>query len=488
MVTDKWLVWYGFHSHISSEFCSLLFQQQKRLIDSKVEESTHTYSASTKFDPVLSGNVTIKYQSSQRLMDEICEMNDRKKAIVDSKAAASTNGAKKSKVSPTISATTMKRNDVKKFVEELCRRTNIAVQEIAQQQSIYQQQNSSSSNNNSCNTHNHSAALPIKRGDRIELEGHPPVYTFVYHRDKKWKKPYCIKINATHYNKLYTMFVQVHNNSGSGNTTAEDQDDHLRFRDRHGKLTMTTHVFHYLVMILLLRYSSLSGGQLLLDLRGGGMQGAVHDSVFDTLSQVFVAPPQLHDTIVECFASPLNAYVLSGYYSAFASDIDWHFGSRGNFLNEWICDGCCEANPPFAPGIMSAMADRIQSNILLANERDSPVTFIVIVPHGGSDHDPHRAAAKRFGSIALQQMTQSEYCTYHFILPAKDHGYIEGAQHLRPTRYKESLYDTSIVVLQSHKARTNTEQQQPVMDQTTFEEQIRQAFVSRHRTEVESRK
>lgn len=396
-------------------------------------------------------------------------MHDKKKESAKAAAAAApATTFKKSKTSTSgPSSVALKRNDIKKIVQELCRRTNTAVLEIAQQQGIYEQQNSSN---------NHSAALPIKRGDRIELEGHPPVYTLVYHRDKKWKKPYCIKINATHYNKLYTMFVQVHH-GGSNDGQC------LLFKDSHGKLTMTTHVFHYLVMILLLRYSSLSGGQLLLDLRGGGMQGAVHDSVFDTLSQVFV--PQPHDTIVECFASPLNAYIISGFYSAFAADIDWHFGSRGNFLNEVICDGCCEANPPFAPGIMSAMADRIQSNIEIANERDSMVTFIVIVPHGGSDNDTHRAAAKRYGSIALQQMIQSEFCTYHFILPAKEHGYIEGAQHLRPTRYKESLYDTSVVVLQSTKARTNTDR---YMDRSTFEEQIRQAFVSRHRMEVESRK
>ena len=433
-------------------------------------------------------------------MDEICEMNDKKKEKADGKAVLSTTSSKKKSKTASSSATTpiLKRNDIKKIVQELCRRTNVAVLEIAQQQSIYQQQQQQNNNNNSSST-NRSAALPIKRGDRIELEGRPPVYTLVYHRDKKWKKPYCIKINATHYNKLYAMFVQVHH-STTATATSSTNDNHddpllpLVFKDRHGKLTMTTHVFHYLVMILLLRYSSLSGGQLLLDLRGGGMQGAVHDSVFETLSQCFVVP-SLHDTMVECFASPLNAYLSSGYCSAFGADIDWHFGSRGNFWTEWMWDGCCEANPPFAPGLMSAMADRIQCNIDVANERDSMVTFIVIVPHGGSDHDVHRAVAKRSGSVALQQMTRSEYCTMHLILPAKEHGYIEGAQHLRPTRYKESLYDTSVVVLQSHKARIHTKHNHiknsnttTTMDQNMFEEQIRQAFMSRHRMEVERRK
>ena len=136
------------------------------------------------------------------------------------------------------------------------------------------------------------------------------------------------------------------------------------------------------------------------------------------------------------------------------------------------------------------MADRIRTNIDWANNNNNAqdsiaVTYCVIVPHGGSDTDVHRAVVKRYGSIALAQMTKSAHCTYHFILPAKEHGYIEGAQHLRPTRYKESLYDTSVVVLQSEKARAETEAR---MDRQTFEEQIRQAFVSRHRTEVESRK
>ena len=37
--------------------------------------------------------------------------------------------------------------------------------------------------------------------------------------------------------------------------------------------TMVERSFHVLVMALLLRYSALSGGGLLDDLRGGGMQG-----------------------------------------------------------------------------------------------------------------------------------------------------------------------------------------------------------------------
>jgi hypothetical protein len=88
----------------------LFFCFKIRLIDSKVEEGTHTYSSSTKFDPVLSGNVTVQYQSSQRLIDEICEMNDKKKD--NAKASVSTTTHKKSKTSTSVpSSVALKRNE-----------------------------------------------------------------------------------------------------------------------------------------------------------------------------------------------------------------------------------------------------------------------------------------------------------------------------------------------------------------------------------------
>ena len=53
---------------------------------------------------------------------------------------------------------------------------------------------------------------------------------------------------------------------------------------------------------------------------------------------------------------------------------------------------------------------------------------------------------------------------------------------MRPTRYKESLYDTSVIVLQSKQARRQE------LDTARLEEKIREAFASRHRDEVERRK
>jgi len=389
---------------------------ERWLIDSKLEEQKRNNGTSS--DPVLS-MVRLEYDSSQRLLEEIRE-------------------------------TGMKRPDAKKLVQDLCRRTGTADREIAQQQEL------------------HAGRVPLKKGDRIDLEGRAPVLTLVYHRPKHFAKPFCIKLNSSHYDKLRDMFNRVHNNTASS-------EQPLRWTEA-GKPTKLTHAFHELLMVLLLRYSSISGGQLLLDLRGGGMQGAIHGQVFQVLAGFFPNGP-----LLECFGSPLNAY-LPSFGSAFRDDLDWHFGSIGSFLTETVEEGCCEANPPFSPGMMTAMAERIDHNLTQADERKRELTFVVIVPNAGDSSDTQRAAAKRFGGISLKLMTSSSKCRLHILLSAKEHGYVEGAQHMRPTRFKASLYDTSVIVLQSKRAR-----KQP-LDKALLESRIRQAFASRHEAEVEQRK
>lgn len=380
------------------------------MIDSKLEEGAGK--RVTFADPILSGSVSADSESSQRLLEEIRESG-------------------------------MARADAKKLVQDLCRRTSTAVGEMAQQHAL------------------HSGRAPLRKGDRIDLEGHAPVYTLVYHR-KKWRKPFCIKLNTTHCDKLRAMFARVH---GDGIKMTEA-----------GKPTKVTHAFHLLLMVLLLRYSSLSGGQLLLDLRGGGMQGAVHGDVFRVLREMFPDGP-----LLEGFGSPLNAY-LPTFGSVFPDDLDWHFGSIGNFLDVTITDGCCEANPPFSPGVMSQMAQRIEDSIAHADERKTAVTLVVVVPSAGDDEDLQRAAAKRFGGVSLRRMTTSPNCRLDILLSAKEHGYVEGAQHMRPTRYKESLYNTSVIILQSRMARRQE------LDTTRLDKMIRDAFASRHRDEFDRRK
>jgi phosphorylated CTD-interacting factor 1 len=367
----------------------------------------------------------------------------------------------------------IQRHLAKQIVRDLCRKTTAAMQEIAQQGKIW---------NNASSTH------PFKKGDCIEIEDsnqkkkknsendrnddqdepdRNDLLTIVYHR-KTWNKPFCVRINISHYEKLRAMFLRVH-----GDATIQIS------RERP---TKATHTFHLILIVLLLRYSSLSGGQLLMDLRGGGMQGAIHGQVFRVLREIF-QPSSL--PFLECFGSPLNAY-LPSFCSAFFDDLDWHFGSVGNFLETNITEGLCEANPPFSPSMMGKMAYQIEENLQAADVRGSSLTFVVIVPNAGDTKDSNRAAAKRFGGIALQKMLDSPYMCLHVLLPAKEHGYVEGAQHMRPTRFKESLYDTSVIILQSAKARE--QHHENLNKKGQVEAKIRGAFESRHREEVAKRK
>lgn len=187
------------------------------------------------------------------------------------------------------------------------------------------------------------------------------------------------------------------------------------------------------------------GGQLLEGLRGGGMQGAVHGQVFSVLRSNFDGP------LIEGFASPFNV-CLQTYCSAFP-DLEWHFGSEGSFMDySFPHGGCCEVNPPFSPKIMDSLVVRIEQHLDMANLQDIPLTFVVVVP---TANDALKGAAppKRAAVASFLRMKSSSSCMLHVHLPAREHGYLEGSQHLRPTQYKQSLYDTSVLVLQSNKAK-----------------------------------
>lgn len=375
-----------------------------RLIDSNLEQKERE-SPNAPSDPVLSA-ANLGYRSSQRLLEEIVE--------------AGTD-----------------RSSAKAIVKQLCQKASTAIREVTLQATSRGDSN------------------PLRKGDRIELEQHNLLYTLVYRR-KRWKKPFCVKINKSHYDKLKSMFRNVHQGSELSG--------------------MALHVFHLIVFVLLIRYSAISGGQLLMDLRGGGMQGAVHGELFGVLSGVFP-----DDILLEGFGSPLNCH-LPTFGSAF-EDLDWHFGSIGSFLSLSLCNDnyCCEANPPFSPGLMNAMAQRMNEQLVAANQNESCLTFVVIVPSTSDVGNIQRAAAKRFGGESLQRMLNSSFCRRHILLKAKEHGYVEGAQHLRPTKYKESLYDTSVIVLQSSRARERK------LDVEKLESDVRGAFESRHRAETERR-
>jgi len=337
---------------------------ERWLLDSKVEERQRQVlqeTATSDASDVVLSRVTVNFDASKRLIEELREAG-------------------------------METNQARKVVKELCRRTQVSVQKLVAQSRSFSDQ------------------TPLKKGDRIDLEKNGSIYTLVYHR-KRWKKPFCVKINSSHYEKLRDMFVRVHNQAGVGKA--------IKLVEA-GKATRATHAFHLITMVLLLRYSSLAGGQLLNDLRGGGMQGAVHGEVFQVLQSTFPDQP-----IMECFASPLNSF-LPSFCSAF-SDIDFHFGSVGDFLDHPLTSGCCEANPPFTPGLMDIMTDRMEYNLQLANEQSLSLTFVIIIP-SAIDDGSEMPAAKRYAAPSFQRLIDSSACRRHIILSAKEHGYVEGSQ------------------------------------------------------------
>ena len=324
------------------------------------------------------------------------------------------------------------KKDAQEVVNDLCLKTKRAVQEVSNMASR--------------------RLAPLGKGSRIELEKGTSQHTLRYKR-KSWKKAYAVQVNVTHYDKLWDAFNKVYPSL-----------------TREKKVLPS---FHVLIFCLLLRYSALSGGHLLNDLRGGGMQGAVMPDTFAVLQRFF--PLQ---EILECFASPWNAQ-LPLFASAF-EDLDTHFGSVGDFRQLDLSEGVYQVNPPFSPGLMVQMVEQLDEKLAVATQESKRLTFFVIVPTA-QDEGSQPAPAKRHAEKSFSTMIKQ--CRLHMVLASREHGYVEGAQHLRPTRYKQSPYDTSLILLQSeaaHKEFSNKHK--------SFEKEMRKAFASRHEEEILERK
>ena len=258
---------------------------------------------------------------------------------------------------------------------------------------------------------------PVQEGQESTTPAHSPavqMYTIVYHR-KRWKKPFTAKINRSHYEKLKNMFVV------EGDFTSS------------GRATPTQHAFNCIVLILLIRYSALAGGQLLKDMRGGGMQGAINEEVFRCLASY-------NESVTECFASPFNCTCVD-FCSAF-EDLDCYFGSQGNFFTAAVTksfeNSILEANPPFTPGMVDKLVDHME----LLMSKSVCLTIVVIIPTASREG----AVAKRLAFPSFQRLVKNQFCRENLIFRAREHGYVEGSQHMRPTRYKTSPFDTSVII------------------------------------------
>ena len=196
-------------------------------------------------------------------------------------------------------------------------------------------------------------------------------------------KPY-MSINRDHFAKLRTLYER-HSLDGA---ELDGQDVVQEFLER--------------VFCLLVRYEAL---------KGHGYQAAVAGNVFDMLLDKL-------DVSMECFASPLNAR-YDAYCSAFA-DTDGPFGSVGSFFDFTPSQGSFQANPPFVPELMTEMVLHMEE---LLRTAAGPMSFVIFMP-------AWRMVA------AWKQLDKSSYRRARTVIRANNHGYCDGAQHLRKDRYE----------------------------------------------------
>ncbi|KAF4321821.1 hypothetical protein BBO99_00004504 [Phytophthora kernoviae] len=236
-----------------------------------------------------------------------------------------------------------------------------------------------------------------------------------------------VKLSAAHFAKLREMYARKQDFSGNGSSM----------------VPKARHEFESALFCLLLRYDSLDGG---------GFQAALNEECFDVLLKYF-------DAKMECFASPLNSR-YSRFCSAFL-DTDAAFGSVGSFFDFSPRSGCFEANPPFIPKVIKRMADHMTA---LLNAADGPLAFIVIIPAWQETE-------------GWQQLNASRYNQIHLRIPQKQHGYCEGKQQIRKTRWRIASFDTSVFFWQNAKACSKW----PVTEKAL--ESLKQAFKSKQADE-----
>ncbi|XP_061584075.1 mRNA (2'-O-methyladenosine-N(6)-)-methyltransferase [Cololabis saira] len=179
------------------------------------------------------------------------------------------------------------------------------------------------------------------------------------------------------------------------------------------------------VWCLLKRYQVMFGSGVN---EGTGLQGALPVPVFEALNRHF-------GVSFECFASPLNCY-FKQFCSAFP-DSDAFFGSRGPFLSFNPVSGSFEANPPFCEELMDAMVTHFEE---LLEQSTEPLSFIIFVPEWRDPVTP-----------ALTRMEASRFLRHQMNVPAYEHEYRSGGQHLckREEMYYRAVHGTVVLFLQN---------------------------------------
>ncbi|KFO32407.1 Phosphorylated CTD-interacting factor 1 [Fukomys damarensis] len=179
------------------------------------------------------------------------------------------------------------------------------------------------------------------------------------------------------------------------------------------------------VWCLLRRYQMMFGVGLY---EGTGLQGSLPVHVFEALHRLF-------GVSFECFASPLNCYFRQ-YCSAFP-DTDGYFGSRGPCLDFAPLSGSFEANPPFCEELMDAMVSHFEK---LLESSLEPLSFIIFIPEWREPPTP-----------ALTRMEQSRFKRHQLVLPAFEHEYRSGSQHVckKEEMHYKAVHNTAVLFLQN---------------------------------------
>ena len=174
---------------------------------------------------------------------------------------------------------------------------------------------------------------------------------------------------------------------------------------------------------VLARLLSLQGG----DHRAGGMQAACPPALFDALRREL-------GVTAELFASPLNARFPT--FCSAAADVDAAFGSAGSFFAVQPRQGAFLANPPFAPELVLAMAERMAAALAAADQAKRCLTFVVVIPHW-----PDKSCWRRLNELSWLRRSA--------LVPQAEHGYVEGGQHYRLAGSYRANHDSSVFFLQS---------------------------------------
>lgn len=235
------------------------------------------------------------------------------------------------------------------------------------------------------------------------------------------------RIMSRHYDKLKRLYDSGSSDSGSAESRSPDS-----FRER--------------LFCVLARYCAVRGGGF----KGGGMQSAAPETVFDVLRKRL-------GVSFECFASPLNCR-YDAFCSAFV-DVDRPFGSVGSFWRFRPNEGSFQANPPFDRAIITRCARRVDELLRGAGRR--AMSFVVMVPRWTDNEGWKAMSSSRFRRETVE-------------LSRRRHGYCEGLQHSRPTRYRIAPCDTSVFVLQTDAGYRTWPPSASVV------KEIREAFRSKH--------